>query len=130
MKRRCLVLFFIFIGILVASLSWSQEKTAQEGVMDLKSREFGKLHERPVRFDHYLHTNILRCRVCHHDFNVYSNRNNGKGSKCSGCHKKKLNKKIPIPLITAFHKKCVGCHENYIFWGRKSGPVMCGLCHK
>ncbi|MBW2198402.1 MAG: cytochrome c3 family protein, partial [Deltaproteobacteria bacterium] len=69
-------------------------------------------------------------RMCHHDFNVFNNRNEGKGSKCATCHKKRLTKEIPIPLLTAFHKKCIGCHENYIRWDRKSGPLMCGFCHK
>lgn len=130
MKYRYLIMGLFFALFLATSIAWSQEGNFNAGIMDLKSREFGKLHEKSVKFDHYLHENKFRCRVCHHDFNVFSNRNNGKGSKCSGCHKKKLNMKIPIPLITAFHEKCIGCHENYIYWGRKSGPVMCGACHK
>ena len=130
MKHRHLI-FSLVLGILLAtSLAWSQEEKVQEGIMDLKSRAFGKLHRQPVRFDHYLHENILRCRVCHHDFIVFSNRNEGKGSKCASCHKKQLNKDIPVPLLMAFHKNCIGCHENNISWGRKSGPVMCGECHK
>ena len=130
MKHRYLILSLIITAVFATSIAWSQEKEVNVGIMDLKSREFGKRHEHLVRFDHYLHENKFRCRVCHHDFNVFSNRNNGKGSKCSGCHKKHLTKEIPVPLLTAFHKKCIGCHENYIIWGRKSGPVMCGFCHK
>ncbi len=130
MKHRHLIFSLILVAVLATSVAWSKEEKVQEGVMDLKSREFGKLHEQPVRFDHSLHENIFRCRVCHHDFNVFSDRNNGKGSKCSICHKKQLKKDIPVPLLMAFHKQCIGCHENYISWGRKSGPLMCGLCHK
>ncbi len=130
MKYRYLVFSLILAAVLATPLAWSQEEKAQEGIMDLKSREFGKHHEHSVRFDHYLHETIMRCRVCHHDFNIFSDRNQGKGSKCSSCHKKRLTKEIPIPLLVAFHKKCIGCHENYIVWGRKSGPVMCGFCHK
>jgi hypothetical protein len=130
MKYRYVIFSLFFAIIFAVSAAWSQDKKADEGIMDLKSREFGRHHERSVRFDHYLHETILRCRMCHHDFNVLDNRNMGKGSKCSGCHKKKLTKEIPIPLLTAFHKKCIGCHENYINWGRKSGPLMCGFCHK
>ena len=130
MKHR-LFIFILILGVVLAtSVAWSQEEKVEEGIMDLKSREFGKLHEHSVRFDHYLHETIIRCRVCHHDFNVFSDRNQGKGSKCSSCHKKRLTNEIPIPLLVAFHKKCIGCHENYIVWGRKSGPVMCGFCHK
>ena len=130
MKHRHLILTFILVVVLAASSAWSQKEEAQEGIMDLKSKGFSKRFQPPVRFDHYLHETILRCRVCHHDFNVFSDRNFGKGSKCSTCHKEKLNKDIPVPLLMAFHQKCRGCHENYLIWGRRSGPIMCGVCHK
>ncbi|MBW2621252.1 MAG: cytochrome c3 family protein [Deltaproteobacteria bacterium] len=130
MKHRYLILAFIFVGVFAATLAWSQEEKAQEGIMDLKSKGFSKHFQPQVRFDHYLHETILRCRVCHHDFNVFSDRNFGKGSKCSICHKERLNKDIPVPLLMAFHQKCRGCHENYLIWGRRSGPIMCGVCHK
>ena len=130
MKYQYVIFSLFFAVILAVPAARSQDKKVQEGIMNLKSKEFGKRHEHSVRFDHYLHENIIRCRVCHHDFNVFSNRNEGKGSKCATCHKKQLTNEIPIPLLTAFHKKCIGCHENYINWGRKSGPIMCGFCHK
>lgn len=130
MKHRRLILTFILVVVLAASSAWSQKEEAQEGIMDLKSKGFSKHFQPPVRFDHYLHETILRCRICHHDFNVFSDRNFGKGSKCSTCHKEKLNKDIPVPLLMAFHQKCRGCHENYLIWGRRSGPIMCGVCHK
>ncbi len=130
MKYRYVIFSLFLAVILSASAAWSQDKKADEGIMNLKSKEFGNRHEHSVRFDHYLHETILRCRVCHHDFNVFNNRNEGKGSKCATCHKKRLTEEIPVPLLTAFHKKCIGCHENYINWGRKSGPIMCGYCHK
>jgi len=130
MKHWCLVCILFLIAVLSASVTWSQEGKALGEIMDLKSKEFGKHHEHFVRFNHYLHETAIRCMVCHHDFNVFNNKNEGKGSKCSGCHKKQLTEDIPIPLLTAFHKKCIGCHENYIAYSRKSGPVMCSLCHK
>jgi len=130
MKHRHLIWTFILVVVLAASSAWSQKEEVQEGIMDLKSKGFSKRFQPPVRFDHYLHETILRCRVCHHDFNVFSDRNFGKGSKCSTCHKEKLNKDIPVPLLMAFHQKCRGCHENYLIWGRRSGPIMCGVCHK
>ncbi len=130
MKHRHLILAFILMVVLAASSAWSQKEEAQEGIMDLKSKGFSKHFQPTVRFDHYLHETILRCRICHHDFNVFSDRNFGKGSKCSTCHKEKLNKDIPVPLLMAFHQKCRGCHENYLIWGRRSGPIMCGVCHK
>lgn len=128
-KHWCVVMALIFVGILAASLAWSQDED-QEGVMDLKSLGFKKHYQPSVKFDHYLHETILRCRVCHHDFNVFSDRNFGKGSKCSTCHKEKLKKDIPVPLLMAYHQMCRGCHENYLNWGRRSGPTMCGVCHK
>ncbi len=129
MKHWYIIMALVFVGVLTASLTWSQEQP-QEGIMDLKSKGFSKHYQPQVRFDHYLHETILRCRVCHHDFNVFNDRNFGKGSKCSTCHKEKLNKDLPVPLLLAFHQLCRGCHENYLNWGRRSGPVMCGICHK
>ncbi|UCD30881.1 MAG: cytochrome c3 family protein [Desulfobacterales bacterium] len=129
MKYGCALMVLFLAVIITASMAWSQEDV-QQGIMDLKSLGFKKHFQPPVRFDHYLHETLIRCRVCHHDFNIFSNRNFGKGSKCSSCHKEKLNKDIPVPLLMAFHKMCRGCHENYLNWGRRSGPVMCGVCHK
>lgn len=129
MKHLHLILaLFLAVG-LTASSAWPKNEGVQEGIMDLKSREFGQQRMPAVSFDHFSHENIVRCRVCHHDFYIFSDRSNGKGSKCSGCHKQELNKDIPVPLLMAFHKKCIGCHENYLKWGRRSGPVMCGVCH-
>lgn len=129
-KHLHLILVFVAIGILVSPIAWSQDEKVEEGIMDLKSRGFSRHYQPSVRFDHYLHETLLRCRMCHHDFNVFSNRNFGKGSKCSTCHKERLNKDLPVPLLTAFHQLCRGCHDNYLNWGRRSGPVMCGICHK
>ncbi len=128
-KYGCVLIVLFLACILAASMAWSKEEIEQ-GIMDLKSLGFKKHFQPPVRFDHYLHETLIRCRVCHHDFNVFSNRNFGKGSKCSTCHKEKLNKEIPVPLLMAYHQMCRGCHENYLKWGRRSGPVMCGICHK
>ena len=130
MNHRGFFCILVLVFFLATPAAWSQDATSLGEIMDLKSKEFGKHHEAFVRFNHYLHEVSINCRVCHHDFNVFTNRNEGKGSKCSGCHKKQLSQDIPIPLLTAFHKKCIGCHENYIAWGRKSGPMMCGQCHK
>ena len=80
MKHRHLILTFILVVVLAASSAWSQKEEAQEGIMDLKSKGFSKRFQPPVRFDHYLHETILRCRVCHHDFNVFSDRNFGKAA--------------------------------------------------
>ena len=129
MKYLNLILVFVVVSAFAVFPVWSQREEVQEGIMDLKSKEFVQHQRPPVRFDHYLHETILRCRVCHHDFNVFSNRNEGKGSKCATCHKLKPNKDIPVPLLTAFHKLCKGCHENYAKWDRSTGPVMCGICH-
>ncbi len=130
MRQLHLIVAVVFIGILITWPAWSQEEEVQEGIMELKSRGFSQRYQPPVRFDHYLHETLLRCRVCHHDFNVFSDRNFGEGSKCATCHKEQLKKDIPVPLLMAYHKQCIGCHENYLKWGRRSGPVMCGICHK
>ncbi|MBW2711103.1 MAG: hypothetical protein JRC58_04330, partial [Deltaproteobacteria bacterium] len=61
MKHRYLVFSLVLAAVLATSLAWSQEEKVQEGIMDLKSREFGKHHEHSVRFDHYLHETGIRC---------------------------------------------------------------------
>ena len=128
MKRLHIISALVIATVLASPQAWSQNE--DEGVMVLKSREFGQHEESLVRFNHYLHENIFRCLVCHHDFRVYSNRNDGKGSKCSSCHKREPGKDIPVPLLEAFHGNCIECHEKYLDWDRPAGPVECGDCHE
>jgi hypothetical protein len=127
MKHLHFISVFVMIIGLAATQAWAQGE--DQGIMILNSREFVQHEEPLVRFDHNLHENIIRCLVCHHDFKVYSNRNNGKGSRCSTCHKREPNKEIPVSLRKAFHGNCKGCHKRYSKWGWSSGPVNCEDCH-
>ncbi len=130
MKRLILVLIVVLLAALAGSLAWSGDEGAgDEGVMILQSREFGEHQRPPVRFDHYLHEQSIRCRSCHHDFFVFDDHNDGKGSKCSKCHKKAAVEEVPVSLNMAFHKRCKGCHQNYLEWEWDTGPITCGQCH-
>lgn len=125
MKHLHITSSLVVVLVLSAVQAWSQD----EGIMVIKSKEFSSRQESLVRFDHYLHESIFQCLVCHHDFRVFSNRNEGKGSKCSGCHKRESSEDIPVPLLEAFHGSCITCHEKYSDRGRSAGPVECGDCH-
>ena len=127
MRRLHFISVWVIIVALAPTHAWPQNEN--EGIMVLKSREF-VTHEEPlVRFDHYFHENFIQCLVCHHDFKVFSNRNEKIGTKCSSCHKREPNEDIPVPLLEAFHGNCIDCHQKHLDRGQSSGPVDCGDCH-
>ncbi|MBU0990880.1 MAG: cytochrome c family protein [Proteobacteria bacterium] len=90
--------------------------------------EFCKDKERgPVMFPHESHMGDHECLDCHHDIqngeNVLDEGNLEEGNpsaKCSTCH----NTESKIETREAFHRQCMGCHDN-----SKKGPNLCGECH-
>jgi hypothetical protein len=99
----------------------------------------------PVAFTHEIHMGDFGCLDCHHR---YENGENvlDEGElmdvepdeiimlnepsleepgdiKCASCHNgdKKITK---ISSRDAFHRQCIGCHEEMA-----QGPVLCGECH-
>ncbi|GAB6888150.1 cytochrome c3 family protein [Desulfothermus okinawensis JCM 13304] len=126
MRQKISLKLTILIAIF---FSFSLFCFAQEDMKFIKSPAF-KSHQRPPAiFEHDKHNEkaeIYDCSVCHH---VYEN---GKlveggmsvGQPCSDCHKLKKTKENRIPLMDAYHKQCITCHQK-----RKKGPLACGECH-
>jgi hypothetical protein len=44
--------------------------------------------------------------------------------KCASCHNS-INKTNKISARDAFHRQCIGCHNE-----ESKGPGLCGECHK
>jgi hypothetical protein len=121
-KTSILILAGLFLGL---SFAFSQE---DEFV--LHHEEIGR-HQRPfVRLNHEIHSEIIDCTRCHHNYDENGNNTAEDGRSCSECHGKIGSKENPVPLMKAFHIQCKGCHERRISRGKTSGPVMCGKCHK
>ena len=132
MRRIVVISMFVVLFTLAASAVFSAgwRKSGEAGTMVLKSSEFVTSKRPAVKFDHIMHEEQINCQVCHHDFKVFQDHNNGKGSKCESCHTLEGADDIPVPLRLAFHKNCRGCHQKWHMWGRKSGPFTCAGCHK
>lgn len=79
-----------------------------------------------VTFDHQRHADLsfTECSTCHHTWKE------GEAIKpCHACHEHKEGESPAAK--TAFHTRCIGCHEYTIGQGDPAGPVkkMCKLCH-
>ena len=84
--------------------------------------------ERPLsRFpheEHMVYDDIEDCYVCHH---VYRDGElvegeTSDGVPCGECHK--LEADEGVDRLSAYHKRCKGCHEEI-----NKGPITCGECH-
>ena len=87
-------------------------------------RVFGKLTRPPVTYLHQKHTEALE----------------SKNKNCSACHLSQDNrlstkfmrlqdtsKEI---VMDVYHTNCIGCHKEIAAKEEKSGPLVCGECHK
>lgn len=88
----------------------------------------------PVAFPHEMHMATFDCEDCHH---VYDDqKNNGLDSselysgnpdiKCSSCH----DSGNKIQTRQAFHRLCIGCHNETAKMNQPTGPTMCNDCHR
>jgi hypothetical protein len=103
---------------------------SQDDVIVLNHDEFGS-HERPsVSLTHAQHAENINCTRCHHDYDAYGNNTGSEGQRCVECHTKVTTGKNSIALVEAFHVQCKSCHEDMAAAGKKTGPFMCGECHK
>ena len=85
---------------------------------------FGKLERPPVTFLHQKHTEALAaqnkdCSACHL---VENNRSGPKFMRLKNTAKQEV--------MDIYHANCVACHQETAAAGQKSGPVVCGECHK
>ncbi len=81
-----------------------------------------------AHFPHDAHMDFLDCLDCHHQYENGENTLNeadlyegNPDIQCGSCH----NGKKSFPLLRAFHRQCIQCHEQ-----EDSGPVNCGECHE
>jgi hypothetical protein len=82
-----------------------------------------------VTFAHKKHADlsITQCTSCHHKYQP----DDTVMKPCHECHKHKADNSEPPQTKTAFHTRCIGCHEYTIASGEQAGPVKkkCKLCH-
>jgi hypothetical protein len=87
-------------------------------------RVFGKLTRPPVTYLHQKHTEALE----------------NKNKDCSACHLSqdnrmstkfmRLQNTAQEEVMDMYHTNCIGCHKETAAKREKSGPVVCGECHK
>jgi len=88
-----------------------------------------------VTFPHKKHAvdYKLACTDCHHIFKDGKNvfKEGDPVQKCSACHDPAESKGNVKRLTLAFHKNCMGCHEELEKAGKNAGPTQkCDDCHK
>jgi hypothetical protein len=87
-------------------------------------KAFGTLERPSVTFLHQKHTEALAkenkdCAACHL---VENNRMVSKYMRLKNTTKQEV--------MDIYHVNCVACHKETAKAGQKSGPVVCGECHK
>lgn len=116
----CLAMITLAAGTIVA----------QEDRFFIKSKAFEDRQRPGVEFNHLQHYEIIDCMECHHDYvngenvwDMYSGKN-----YCSDCHTVQGDGEV-MGLMQAFHEQCIGCHQETLARGQKTGFIMCGECH-
>jgi hypothetical protein len=83
-----------------------------------------------VTFRHQMHAGLgaTECTTCHHTFKAEE----GPIKPCHACHEHDAESADDTPKAkTAFHTRCIGCHEYTTGQGEPAGPLKkkCNLCH-
>ena len=125
MKRAVLVTAIILGGMYLVSSAWGQEDMTHVDQSAFKDPTRPK-----ALFSHDAHNEkagIDDCATCHHVYEdgVLQKDDSSEGIPCSDCHQPVISTGKEPTLMHAFHKRCNGCHR-----AKKSGPLMCGQCHK
>jgi len=86
-----------------------------------------------VSFPHDMHMGSYDCEDCHHVYD--ENKNNvldamelysgNPDIMCSSCHASGSK----IHTRQAFHRQCIGCHNEAVTMDQASAPTMCNECH-
>jgi hypothetical protein len=87
-------------------------------------KAFGRLERRPVTFLHQKHTEALEkknkdCTTCHLSD---KNRMSTKYMRIQDTTRQEV--------MDLYHTNCIACHRETAAANEKSGPVVCGECHK
>ncbi|MBW2120448.1 MAG: cytochrome c3 family protein [Deltaproteobacteria bacterium] len=130
MKKRQFVWFLVGLFVVVTGsiLQGQPEKI----VLD-HDKAFKKRQRPPVVFPHEAHMADLSCTDCHHRYekgrNVLDESELEEGNAdilCSHCH----DRRASVGLREAFHRQCIGCHRQTHTEGGRTGPRLCGECHR
>jgi hypothetical protein len=122
------IIMIAFIGLISVLLLTSAH--SQEDMVAVDNSVFDNARRSPSIFVHDAHNEeagIDDCSECHH---VYADDGqlvadeSSEDQLCSDCHGVEADGRRP-GLMKAFHMNCKGCHLK-----EKTGPVMCGECHK
>ncbi|MCU0822764.1 MAG: cytochrome c family protein [Spirochaetes bacterium] len=124
----------MIFSILILSSCFTVLLAQQELILIDNAGAFGGSQRPAVKFPHGTHiAGGLECKACHHKYSEGKNmldesalETGNNGIKCAACH----NYQTEVNLMRAFHKQCTGCHGRIEKSGRKSGPRLCGGCHK
>lgn len=81
---------------------------------------------------HDLHMENQDCLSCHHKYEDGENvleedelEEDNPDIRCASCH----NGSADLGLQKAYHRQCIGCHDNLSDAGETTGPSLCGECH-
>ncbi len=129
---------------LVAVLAlWAVAAQAQpDEILIDNTKALGALKRPAVPFPHGTHMGAIDCLACHHRIQKGKNtldagmlEENAKGVRCQDCHAVKGTRIAPdldpanTPLMQAYHKQCMTCHQKTAAEGKKTGPRTCAGCH-
>lgn len=125
MGNRIIIIAFISL----ISLSLFTSAHSQEDMLAVDNGQFDNARRSPVVFMHDAHNEKAGIETCHECHHVYEDGKlvadeSSEDQRCSDCHGLESAGAQP-GLMKAFHLNCKGCHQK-----EKSGPVMCGECHK
>ncbi|MCB2226909.1 MAG: cytochrome c family protein [Desulfarculaceae bacterium] len=123
--------YVMLICALLLVMALAVPAVGQDDTMMLSSAEQGLTQRPAVAFSHAKHSELYECTACHHEYDEYFNNTGGDGGKCADCHQVSATAKNPTTLTQAFHQQCKRCHANLLeLKAPKTGPIMCGDCHK
>jgi len=119
----------ILLGALLLTAVLLVAAYSQDDMTAVDNTIFPQQERPPAVFEHDDHNDaagIDACQECHHLYEdgVLLEDESSEDQMCSECHELKPAGQMP-GLMKAFHLNCKGCHLE-----RKSGPVMCGECHR
>ena len=130
------------LALAVLLLGAAPAQAQPDEVLIDNSKVLGPLKRSAVAFPHGTHMAALDCLNCHHRMEKGKNtldagalEEKAKGVRCQDCHAVKGTRIAPdldptqTPLMQAFHKQCLGCHQKTAASGKKAGPRTCAGCH-
>jgi cytochrome c553 len=136
MRIKLWVLFLLIGPVFIGAIGWQASMAQEEEYILAHEDVFGNLRRPQVDFPHENHAESLEdtgCGVCHHTPDdktgqlVYIE---GDERSCTECHGLQKEDNAPA-LREAFHGSCTNCHRDQIKSDNlKSGPTMCGDCHR